>query len=154
MFLHAQRIGFARRVSRRLADFVREGRSAALAELLGGPTSFEQVALMDRLETHARLLLSGYPEGIYLNPHNPDLTPARRDELLREIRARLEAFPEAHIEVFGPKDLYRGDRFDGSPALFIRVDGMCTRAAHGLQLPPAADPGPTLVLLRLGHAPV
>ncbi|MGD0249492.1 MAG: alkaline phosphatase family protein [Thermoplasmata archaeon] len=134
MFLYAQRIGFARRVSRHLADFIREGRSAELAELLGGPTSFEQVA---RRIDWKRTVAFSYPvpEGIYLNPHNPDLTPARREELLREIRARLEAFPEAHIEVFGPKDLYRGDRLDRSPSLFIRVDGMCTEPRMDFSYP-------------------
>jgi len=134
MFLQAQKVGFARRLSRRLADFIREGRRAQLAELLGGPTSFEQVA---RRIDWKRTLAYSYPvpEGIYLNPHNPDLTPARREELLREIRARLEAFPEAHIEVFGPKDLYRGDRLHTSPALFIRVDGMCTEPRMDFSYP-------------------
>jgi predicted AlkP superfamily phosphohydrolase/phosphomutase len=134
MFLYAQRIGFARQLSRRLADFVRDGRRARLAELLGGPTSFEQVA---RRIDWKRTVAFSYPvpEGIYLNPHNPDLTPARREELLRVIRARLESFPEAHIEVFGPKDLYRGDHLDRSPALFIRVDGMCTEPRMDFSYP-------------------
>jgi len=134
LFLYAQRIGFARRFSRRVADFVRDGRRAALAELLGGATSFEQVA--SRIDWKRTVAFSyPVPEGIYLNPHNPDLTPARRETVLAEIRARLEAFPEAHIEVFGPQDLYRGNRLSLSPSLFIRVDGMCTEPRMDFSYP-------------------
>jgi predicted AlkP superfamily phosphohydrolase/phosphomutase len=134
LFLYLQKISVARRLSCRLADFVRDGRRAAIAEALGGPTSFEQVSA--RIDWKRTVAFSyPVPEGIYLNPHNPDLTPARREEILREIRARLEAFPEAHIEVFGPKDLYRGDRLDLSPSLFIRVDGMCTEPRMDFSYP-------------------
>ncbi len=132
--LQAQRLGFARRVSRRLADFVRDGRRARMAEMLAGPTSFEQVA--QRIDWRRTVAFSyPVPEGIYLNPHNPDLTAARRAEILREIRARLERYPEAHIEVFGPKDLYRGGRLDLSPALFIRVNGMGTEPRMDFSYP-------------------
>jgi predicted AlkP superfamily phosphohydrolase/phosphomutase len=134
LVLYAQRLGLARRFTRRLADFVRDGRRAQVAEMLGGPTSFEQVA--DRIDWKRTVAFSyPVPEGIYLNPHNPDLTPARREKLLAEIRARLESFPEAHIEVFGPKDLYRDVRLDQSPSLFIRVDGMCTEPRMDFSYP-------------------
>ncbi len=134
LFLYAQRVGAARRLSRRVADFVRTGRRARWAEALGGPTSFEQVA--SRIDWQRTVAFSyPVPEGIYLNPHNPDLTPERREGILREIRARLEAFPEAHIEVFGPTDLYRGHRLELSPSLFIRVDGMCTEPRMDFSYP-------------------
>jgi predicted AlkP superfamily phosphohydrolase/phosphomutase len=134
LILSAQRVGFARRLTRRLADFVREGRNAALAEALGGAASFEQVSA--RIDWKKTVAFSyPVPEGIYLNPYNPDLTPARREELLREIRARLEAFPEAHIEVFGPADLYRDVTRHGGPSLFIRVDGMCTEPRMDFSYP-------------------
>ena len=125
LLLYSQKIGLARRLTRALADFMRTGRRAELAEFLKGRTSFEQVA--HQIDWKRTLAFSyPVPEGIYLNPYNPDLTPERRAEVLREIRARLEAFPEAHIEVFGPADLYPAGSTGRSPALFIRVDGMCT----------------------------
>jgi predicted AlkP superfamily phosphohydrolase/phosphomutase len=134
MLLYTQRIGAARRFMRRLADFVRDGRRAELAEFLKGRTSFEQVS--DQIDWRRTVAFSyPVPEGIYLNPHNPDLTPARRAELLREIRERLEAFPEAHIEVFGPTDLYRGGDPRRGPSLFIRVDGMCTEPRMDFSYP-------------------
>jgi len=123
MMLYAQRVGFLRKLTRRVAGALREGRPAALTQYLSGRTSFEDVS--DQIDWKRTVAFSyPVPEGIYLNPYNPELTPARREVLLREIRARLEAFPEAHIEVFGPGDLYRGHRFERGPSLFIRVDGM------------------------------
>ena len=134
LLLEVQRVGLARRLTRRLADFVRDGRRAELAEFLAGRTSFEQVA--DQIDWRRTVAFSyPVPEGIYLNPHNPDLTPERRRELLTEIRARLEAFPEAHIEVFGPSDLYRADDPAHSPSLFIRVDGMRTEPRMDFSYP-------------------
>jgi len=134
LLLFAQRFGFTRRITRRLADLVREGRSAELAAFLGGRGSFEQVA--DRIDWDRTVAFSyPVPEGIYLNPHNPGVTPERRAQILQEIRARLEGFPGAHIEVFGPKDLYRGGSPDGQPALFIRVDGMYTEPRMDFSYP-------------------
>jgi len=66
------------------------------------------------------------PEGIYLNPNNPHLTPERREEIRARIRTRLEAYPDAHIEVLDPQKIYRGLNLAHAPALFIRVDNMCT----------------------------
>ncbi len=134
LLLYAERFGPARRLTCRLADFVRDGRRAELAEFFAGRTSFEQVA--DRIDWRRTVAFSyPVPEGIYLNPHNPDLTPERRDAVLAEIRSRLEQFPEAHIEVFGPADLYRSRDARRSPALFIRVDGMRTEPRMDFSYP-------------------
>lgn len=134
MMLYAERIGFARRFTRALAGFVRDGRRADLVQRLTGRTAFEDVA--DTIDWRRTLAFSyPVPEGIYLNPHNPDLTPERRTALLGEIRRRLEAFPEAHIEVFGPTDIYRGTKLERGPALFIRVDGMRTEPRMDFSYP-------------------
>ncbi|HXY47241.1 MAG TPA: alkaline phosphatase family protein [Thermoplasmata archaeon] len=134
VMLYAQRIGLARRLTRRVAGFVRDGRRASLAQYLSGRTSFEDVT--GQIDWKRTIAFSyPVPEGIYLNPHNPDLTSARRAEILQKIRERLEAFPEAHIEVFGPGDIYRGRRLDLGPALFIRVDGMGTEPRMDFSYP-------------------
>lgn len=134
MMLNVQRIALARRLTRALAGFVRDGQRANIAQLLSGRTSFEDVA--SRIDWKRTLAFSyPVPEGIYLNPNNPELTPERRAELLQKIRARLEAFPEAHIEVFGPGEIYQGKKLDQGPALFIRVDGMCTEPRMDFSYP-------------------
>ncbi len=134
LLLLAERAGVGRRVTRRLADFVRVGRRAAIAEFLKGGTSFEDVA--DKIDWERTVAFSyPVPEGIYLNPNNPHLTPAVRAETVREIRRRLEAVPDAHIEVFGPADLYRAGDGRRSPSLFIRVDNMRTEPRMDFSYP-------------------
>ena len=66
------------------------------------------------------------PEGIYLNPYNPDLTPERRETVVRDIRRRLETYADAKIEVFEPREIYRGHNMVTEPSLLIRVDSMRT----------------------------
>ena len=129
-----QRFSLARRLSRVVAEFLRDGRHDELATLLGGRASFEDVAA--RIDW-TRTLAFSYPtpEGIYLNPYNPDLTPERRAEIVRQIRERLEAFPDAHIEVFGPGDIYRGAAAPRAPALLIRVDRMETEPRMDFSYP-------------------
>jgi len=125
LILNAQRLPFARRASRRLADVLRDGHFAEIAALLGGGASFEEMA--GRVDWKRTVAYSyPIPEGIYLNPFNPDLTAERRSEVLREIRRRLESYPEAKIEVLRPEEIYRGRNFQHAPALLIRVDGMTT----------------------------
>ncbi len=134
MMLYAQRIGLTRRLTRRIAGFVRDGRRAGLAQYLSGRTSFEDVS--PQIDWRKTVAFSyPVPEGIYLNPQNPDLTPTRRAEILEEIRARLEAFPEAHIEVLGPSEIYHGRKLTKGPALFIRVDGMRTEPRMDFSYP-------------------
>lgn len=125
LVLGMQRLPLAGRASRRLADLLRDGRFAAIAHRLNRGTSFEEAA--HRIDWRRTVAYSyPVPEGIYLNPFNPDLTPARRAATLEEIRARLEAFPEAKIEVFSPSELYRTSPAGPVPDLLIRIDAMET----------------------------
>ena len=122
--LAAQRLPLGVRVSRRFADWLRDGRHADLARWIEGPSFEQSVRQIDWRRTVA--FSYPVPEGIYLNPFNPDLTPARRAAVLAEIRRRLETFPEAKIEVFRPEEIYRGRNLAKAPALLIRIDGMET----------------------------
>jgi len=134
LMLYAQKSRVARRITRSVADFVRDGPRADIARFLGGRTSFEEVS--GRIDWQRTVAFSyPVPEGIYLNPYNPELTPDRREGILRDIRRRLEAYPEAHIEVFGPSDLYRVQNLDHGPALLIRVDDMCTEPRMDFSYP-------------------
>jgi predicted AlkP superfamily phosphohydrolase/phosphomutase len=122
--LVAQRFPNGIRWSKRFAEWLRDGRHDELARMLEG-ASFE--ASSGRIDWRRTVAFSyPVPEGIYLNPFNPDLTPERRAEVLGELRRRLEAYPEAKIEVFSPEELYRGRNLGKAPSLFIRVDGMET----------------------------
>ena len=125
MLLYTQRVTAVRRVMRPLVDFVRDGRRAKLAEFVGGATSFEKFS--GRIDWKRTVAFSHpVPEGIYLNPNNPDLTPEKAEAIRAEIRRRLESYPDAYIEVMDPKTIYRGQNLSRAPALLIRVDGMCT----------------------------
>jgi predicted AlkP superfamily phosphohydrolase/phosphomutase len=125
LMLYAQKIEVARKVMRPLVDFVRDGRRAQIAEIVGGGTSFEQFS--KRIDWERTTAFSyPIPEGIYLNPNNPDLTPERREAIRSEIRRRLEAYPDAHIEVLDPETIYRGRNLSQAPSLLIRVDSMFT----------------------------
>ena len=134
LLLYTEKFGVTRRLLHPLADFVRDGRRARVAEILGGACSFEEFA--SRIDWERTVAFSyPVPEGIYLNPNNPDLTPDRREAIRSQIRARLEAFPDAHIEVLDPRSIYRGRNFARAPALFIRVDDMCTEPRMDFSYP-------------------
>ncbi len=133
--LAAQRVPIAVGVSRRLADLLRGGRHPDLARLLDG-ASFE--ASSPRIDWKRTVAFSyPVPEGIYLNPFNPDLTPERRQEVLADLRRRLESFPEARIEVLPPEEIYRGRNLRKAPALLIRVDDMETEPRMDFAYPRA-----------------
>ncbi len=125
-FLSAQRVPGVNRISRRLADLLREGRGASLANLVVGDASFERVS--GRIDWKRTVAFSyPVPEGIYLNPFNPELeSPEHRSAVLDEIRRRLERYTEARIEVLGPEQIYRGRNLRHAPDLLIRVDDMRT----------------------------
>jgi len=131
--LAAQKVPYGARVTQRLADWLRDGRHAEVGRWLDG-ASFEQSS---RQIDWRRTVAFSYPvpEGIYLNPFNPELTPARRAEVLAEIRRRLEAFPEAKIEVLRPEEIYRGRNLAKAPALLIRIDGMETEPRMDFSYP-------------------
>jgi predicted AlkP superfamily phosphohydrolase/phosphomutase len=122
--LAAQRLPLGVRLSRAVADRLHDRRLGGLAGLFGGASFEQSSAEIDWRRTVA--FSYPIPEGIYLNPFNPELTPARRAATIEEIRHRLESFPEAKIEVFRPQELYRGSNLEKAPALLIRVDGMET----------------------------
>jgi predicted AlkP superfamily phosphohydrolase/phosphomutase len=125
LILKVQRLPLGARVSRRLAEVLREGHFAEFAALLGGGASFEELA--GEVDWKRTVAFSyPVPEGIYLNPFNPSLTPERRAGVLAEIRSKLERYPEARIEVLPPEDIYRGRNLGRAPALLIRIDGMTT----------------------------
>jgi predicted AlkP superfamily phosphohydrolase/phosphomutase len=134
-FLTAQRIPGVAGLSRRLADILREGKGASLANLVVGDASFERVT--DRIDWKKTVAFSyPVPEGIYLNPFNPDLaSPERRATVLGEIRRRLEAYAGAHIEVLHPAQIYRGHNLRHAPDLLIRVDGMRTEPRMDFSYP-------------------
>jgi predicted AlkP superfamily phosphohydrolase/phosphomutase len=125
IMLHAQKNRLTRKALRPLVEFVKDGRRAQFAEFLGGGTSFEQFS--KRIDWERTVAFSyPVPEGIYLNPNNPRLTPERREAIRTQIRQRLEAYPDAHIEVLDPRTIYRGRNLAHAPALLIRVDEMNT----------------------------
>ena len=125
LILFSQRFEAGRRLGKPVADLLRWRHTQAISRLVSGPTSFEQMA--DRIDWERTTAFSyPVPEGIYLNPRNPSLTPERRAEVLRELTARLEGYPDAKIEVFNPREIYHGRNLERAPALLIRVDGMTT----------------------------
>jgi len=134
MILWSQRMGLGRVLAKPIAGFLRESRAQGLSRLVSGAGSFEQMA--ERIDWRRTVAFSyPVPEGIYLNPRNPDLTPERRETVLREMRERLEAFPDARIEVFTPRDLYHGRNFQRAPSLLIRVDNMRTELRMDFNYP-------------------
>lgn len=123
--LASQRFGLGRRLGPPIATFLGGRRRSGLARFVSGESSFEEMA--SRIDWRRTVAFSyPIPEGIYLNTANPDLTPERSEVVMRQLRWRLEAYPDAHIEVFDPREIYRGKNLDRAPSLLIRVDGMTT----------------------------
>jgi predicted AlkP superfamily phosphohydrolase/phosphomutase len=136
MILWSQTNAVGRRLAKPIAEILREGRSPGIAHLLSGSASFEQMA--EKIDWKKTVAFSyPVPEGIYLNPYNPDLTPERRDGVVQDIRRRLEAYTEAHIEVLEPREIYRGHNFLRAPSLLIRVDSMRTELRMDFSYPNA-----------------
>ncbi len=134
MILWSQRLGLGRLLAKPVANILKSGRAERLSNLLSGAASFEQMA--ERIDWRKTVAYSyPVPEGIYLNLRNPDLTPERRDGVLTEIRHRLEAYPEARIEVLEPKEIYHGHNFGRAPSLLIRVDEMRTEPRMDFSYP-------------------
>ena len=133
--LATDRFGPTRRLLRPLVDRLRGGaRRERVGRLLAGSSSFEEVA--PRIDWRRTVAFSyPVPEGIYLNRYNPDLTPDEGERIAREIRAKLERFPGARVEVFDPKEIYRGTNLANAPALLLRVDGMATELRMDFSYP-------------------
>ncbi|HTZ61198.1 MAG TPA: alkaline phosphatase family protein [Thermoplasmata archaeon] len=125
LLLWSQRLGLGRLIAKPVAEFLRGGKADRIAHLLNGASSFEEVA--ERIDWKRTVAYSyPVPEGIYLNSWNPGLTPERRESALRDIRRRLERYPDAKVEVLEPRAIYRGRTLGPAPSLLIRVDEMRT----------------------------
>jgi predicted AlkP superfamily phosphohydrolase/phosphomutase len=137
VLLALDRFGITKSIVTAVANKVREGPSGdRLTELLGGDASFE--ALAEKIDWERTVAFSHpVPEGIYLNFRNPDLSPERAQALVREIRQRLERFPEARIEVFEPAEIYRGEKFDRAPVLLLKIDDLATEPRMDFSYPRA-----------------
>jgi predicted AlkP superfamily phosphohydrolase/phosphomutase len=136
IILWSQRVGLGRLLAKPIAGILREGRADGLSKLLSGAASFEEMA--ERIDWKKTVAFSyPVPEGIYLNPRNPDLTPERRESVVSDIRRRLESYSEARIEVLDPRVIYHGANFVQAPSLLIRVDGMRTEPRMDFSYPNA-----------------
>ncbi len=124
-FLASQRYTLGRALGRPVADLLRRPSLSPVQRLVSGSTSFEQAAAhIDWSRTTA--FSYPIPEGIYLNRYRSDLGPEERRAIVRDLKARLERYPNAHIEVLEPATLYRGQNLERGPALLLRIDGMAT----------------------------
>ncbi|HYA58185.1 MAG TPA: alkaline phosphatase family protein [Thermoplasmata archaeon] len=123
--LKSQQFALGRRLGKPLAELLKHRPLSPMQKLIGGSASFEETAR--RIDWRNSLAYSyPIPEGIYLNPYNPNLDHDRKKDVTREIRRRLEQYPEARVEVFEPREIYHGQNLARAPALLIRVDGMAT----------------------------
>lgn len=136
MILWSQRRGLGRIVAKPVAGFLRRSGSERLSRFVSGAGSFE--AMAEKIDWKKTIAFSyPVPEGIYLNPHNHELTPERQEGVVADIRHRLETYPDANIEVFEPKDIYHGHNFLRAPSLLIRVDHMRTELRMDFSYPQA-----------------
>ena len=125
VFLRSQQFALGRMLGGPIADVLRRPGFTGLQRLVNGSTSFEEASA--RIDWDRTLAYSyPIPEGIYLNRYNPDLTGARAQEVVRDLKRRLEAYPDARIEALEPSALYRGRNLGRAPALLLRIDDMAT----------------------------
>ena len=126
--LASDRFGPARRFVGAVADRLRGDeteRRRHVDRWIGGDATFEAMApKIDWARTEA--FSFPVPEGIYLNPYRKDRSPEQRREILAEIRRRLEAYPDARIEVLEPREIYHEVLSPGAPGLLLRVNDMET----------------------------
>jgi predicted AlkP superfamily phosphohydrolase/phosphomutase len=137
VLLAAERFGPSRRVLRPIADRLRGGsRREKLGRLFTGEASFESMA--SKIDWDRTVAFSyPVPEGIYLNRYNRHLTPEQGANVVAEIKHKLRRFGGAQIEVFEPKDLYRGQNLSNAPALLVRVDDLETELRIDFSYPEA-----------------
>lgn len=135
LLLAADRFRPTRRIVRGLADRARGGpKREALSRLVTGEASFENVA--PRINWQKTTAFSyPVPEGIYLNRYNRSLTPERAAQTVADIKHQLRAYEGARIEVFEPKEIYRGENLANAPALLLRVDDLETELRMDLSYP-------------------
>ncbi len=125
MLLASQRYALGRALARPVADMLRRPGLTGAQRFVNGSTSFEQAS--PRIDWSKTVAYSyPVPEGIYLNPENPALANGGAAAAVRELRERLERFPDARIEVLDPSSFYHGPATGRAPALLLRIDGMAT----------------------------
>ncbi|MFZ0829996.1 MAG: alkaline phosphatase family protein [Thermoplasmata archaeon] len=124
--LASEHFGLARRFVGAVADRLRNGEGDRHVDRwIGGDATFEAMAPKIDWE-HTEAFSFPVPEGIYLNPYRKDRSPEQRQEVLTEIRRRLEAYKAARIEVLEPREIYREVHAGSAPGLLLRVNGMET----------------------------
>ncbi|HEV2520422.1 MAG TPA: alkaline phosphatase family protein [Thermoplasmata archaeon] len=133
--LASERYRATRRLVRAVADGLRGGPGRAwVGKVLAGEGSFESMA--ENIDWDRTLAFSyPVPEGIYLNRYHPNLPPEQARRTVAEIRAKLERCPDAHIEVFEPREIYSGRNLDQAPALLLRIDGLATEPRMDFSYP-------------------
>ena len=126
VLLASEHFGLARRVVGALADRLRGDESEPHVDRwIGGDATFEAMApKIDWARTEA--FSFPVPEGIYLNRYRKDRTPEQQHAVLAEIRRRLEAYPDARIEVLEPREIYQEVKSPAAPGLLLRVNDMET----------------------------
>ncbi len=135
LLLLSDRMGPVRRIVRPIADRLHGGpRREWMSHVLAGEGSFESMA--ERIDWQRTTAFSyPVPEGIYLNRYNPNLTAAQGAEIVARIRRELLEYSEARIEVFAPKEIYKGENLAQAPALLFRIDGMRTELRMDFSYP-------------------
>ncbi|HKV89784.1 MAG TPA: alkaline phosphatase family protein [Thermoplasmata archaeon] len=135
LLLGSERFWPTRRLVRFLADRLRgRSRRERITKFLAGEASFESMA--DRIDWDRTTAFSyPVPEGIYLNRYNPSLTAAKKTEVVREIRRRLEAYRSATIEVYEPSEIYEGTQLEQAPALLLKIDDLSTEPRMDFSYP-------------------
>ncbi|MGI0131663.1 MAG: alkaline phosphatase family protein [Thermoplasmata archaeon] len=135
VLLATDRFRPTRALLRPVVDRLRGGaRREWVGRLVAGDSSFEEMA--GRIDWERTVAFSyPVPEGIYLNRYNPDLTPEEGERIVGEIRGKLERYPDARVEVFDPRSIYRGRNLAQAPALLLRIDGMATELRMDFSYP-------------------
>ncbi|MCI4366163.1 MAG: alkaline phosphatase family protein [Thermoplasmata archaeon] len=137
MLVTADRIGPVRRLLKPIADRLHGGpKREWVSRMVAGEGSFEGMA--DRIDWDRTTAFSyPVPEGIYLNRYNTGLSPEKGAEIIQQIRRELLEYPEAHIEVFRPSEIYLGQNLSTAPSLLLRVDSMETELRMDFSYPSA-----------------
>ncbi|HEV2166610.1 MAG TPA: alkaline phosphatase family protein, partial [Thermoplasmata archaeon] len=133
--LASERYAPTRWLVRAAADRLRGGSGRAwVGKVLAGEGSFESMA--ENIDWDRTVAFSyPVPEGIYINRYHPNLSAEAAAKAVSEIRRRLEACPDAHIEVFEPRDLYKGKNLGQAPALLLRIDDLATEPRMDFSYP-------------------
>ncbi|MCI4348718.1 MAG: alkaline phosphatase family protein [Thermoplasmata archaeon] len=131
----SERFAPTRWLVRAVADRLRGGpRREWLGTALAGKGSFEAMAA--NIDWEKTVAFSyPVPEGIYMNRYNPNLGAEARERIIAEIRGKLEAYQSAKIEVFDPREIYRGRNLAQAPALLLRIDGLATESRMDFSYP-------------------